>query len=334
MKQASRTRTSRINPATAATALAFATAFTAAAAVAAATAPAAIAAPNPATVTNPMHAHGRTQVSVDHTHTGLHVGTPNENEARYSLSLTKLLLADFVFEHGAPADKAKAHEMIVHSNDGLASELAGRYPQAIGAKAGQYHLNSAVPASTWGNWRFSSADWSRYLSAKLREDPTGTGPLLSAMRMSAPQGADGYNQRYGVALLPGVQGWKSGWSDDRSTFHASAGFGNGWTVAVQTNGTAGDLNHDLIQALNSGQGIPAPQGPVGSLDTVNYPARAAAQASVNSTVAWVNNTIGGMDPQAAQAISGSIAHSSAPVVNAVPASIPMPQFLAQALPRV
>lgn len=292
------------------------------------TAAVATAAPNPATVTNPMNTNGRTQVSVDHL-TGLHVGTPNENEARYSLSLTKLLIADYVFEHGSPEDKVKASEMISRSNDGLASELSGRYPQAIQAKVDQYQLRSAVPAGTWGNWRFSSADWSRYLTAKHREDPAATGPLLMAMRNSTPQGADGYNQRYGVALLPGVQGWKSGWSDDRSTYHASVGFGGGWSVAVQTNGNAGDLNYDLAQALDSGVGM----NPAGPTDTVNYPARAVAQAGIDSTRAWIEQNVGHVDPQAANAIAGSVAHGSAPVVNVVPEFIPMPAFVAQALPR-
>lgn len=263
---------------------------------------------SPATVNGPLNAPGRTQVSVDHTFTGLHAGTPNENEARYSLSLTKLLLADYIFERGSQLDKDKAFAMIQRSDDGLASELAGRYPQAIGAKAAQYRMNSAVPASTWGNWRFSSADWSRYLSAKHREDPTGRGPLLTAMRTSAPVGADGYPQRYGVANVPGTIGWKSGWSDDRTSQHASVGFGNDWTVAVQTNGTAGDLDNDLNQALRSG----TPAGPLGSS------AQGSARAAVDGTIAWVNQIIGPLNPDVANAINAGIQTVTTPIVNALP----------------
>lgn len=290
----------------------------------------AIAQPNPAVVTKPMHSNGRTQVSVDHS-SGLHVGTPNENEARYSLSLTKLLIADYVFEHGTPAEKAKASDMIIHSNDALATELSNRYPTAIRTKASQYKMNSAVPASSWGNWRFSSADWSRYLTAKRKEDPTGTGPLLTAMRMSTTTAADGYNQRYGVALLPGVQGWKSGWSDDRRTYHASVGYGGSWSVAVQTNGTSGDLNRDLIEALNSGIGAPAPTPAPGGM--VNYPARAVAQSSLETTQAWIKQSIGGVDPLAASAISRSVGDGAQPVISAIPEYIALPAPVAQALPQ-
>lgn len=262
-----------------------------------------------------LDAPGRTQISVDHAHSSAHLGTANENEPRYSLSLTKLLIADYVFAHGSAADKAKASQMIRTSDDGLATELAGKYPNAIRATANQYNLNSAVPADTWGNWKFSSNDWSRYLSAKLREDPTGTGPLLSAMRQSTTVAADGYNQRFGVALLPGVDGWKSGWSDDRSTYHASVGFGGGWTVAVQTSGNRGALNRDLTGALDR-VGPPTPDAGPGM---TNWPARAVAQGSVDDVTAWVNQVAPGVRVQS-------------PSMGAVPQYIPLPDVVASALP--
>lgn len=289
------------------------------------------AAPSPSTVHAPMKAPARTQVSVDHTYTRFHVGTPNENESRYSLSLTKLLLADYIYQHGSPADKAKATAMIEQSNDGLASELSAKYPQAIQAKAHQYGMKSAVPASTWGNWKFSSADWSRYISAKHREDPTATGPLLSAMKRSHTHGADGYYQRYGVALLPGVKGWKSGWSDDRTTYHASVGFGNDWTVAIQTNGNAGALNADLNQALNSGAQKPsAPQQPKplpSGIAMTNYPARGAAKAGFEASKAWVNKNVAPVDPRAAHRINQDIDRQAANILKTVPRYIPVPKSL-------
>lgn len=299
------------------------------------------AAPSPATVHAPMNAPSRTQVSVDHTYTGFHVGTPNENESRYSLSLTKLLLADYIYQYGTPADKAKATAMIEQSNDGLASELSGRYPQAIRAKANQYGMKSAVPASTWGNWKFSSADWSRYMSAKHREDPTATGPLLSAMKRSHDHGADGYYQRYGVANLPGTQGWKSGWSDDRTTYHASVGFGNNWSVAVQTNGNAGVLNADLNQALNSGNKfpqVPVPQGSsvpkpaIPGVPMKNYPARDAVQNGINGSKVWVDKNVGTVDKNAARQINRGIDQATAPIVNAVPKNVQVPQAAMGFLP--
>lgn len=290
--------------------------------------PSANAATNPDSVHSPMNTNGRTQVSVDHTYTGGHVGTPNENESRYSLSLTKLLIADYVFEHGSTADKAQASQMIEYSDDNIATQLYSKYPQSVQSKANQYNMNSAVPASNWGNWKFSSADWSRYMSAKHREDPTATGPLLSSMRNTSNTAADGYNQRYGVALLPGAQGWKSGWSDDRTSYHASVGFGGGWSVAVQTNGGKESLNQDLTQALNSGS---ASSGDW--LDTTNYPARAVAQSGIDSTKQWVDNNVGTVDQPTANTINTGIDNASTPVINMVPEYIPMPGAVANILPQ-
>ncbi|WP_078056998.1 hypothetical protein [Corynebacterium provencense] len=305
-----------------------ATAATVAAAAAVATV-VSVASPAVASAAPGLSAPGRTQVSVDGTWTGLHVGTPNENEARYSLSLTKLLIADYVFEHGGAQDREKARNMVRYSDDNLATELSQKYPQAIPSKVEQYGMTSAVPASTWGNWKFSSADWSRYLSAKHREDPTATGPLLSAMRESSTVAADGYGQRYGVALLPGVLGWKSGWSDDRTTYHASTGFGGGWTVAVQTTGTRGDLDADLAAALSPAGLIPDP----GSLATMTlWPAREVARQGVQATADWVGSVVGPVDPATARAIADSITTAGEPVVAAVPETIPLPGVIAAALP--
>ena len=47
-------------------------------------------------------APGRTQISFQSTLTGHHVGTANEHESRPGLSLVKMYIADYVFEHGAP----------------------------------------------------------------------------------------------------------------------------------------------------------------------------------------------------------------------------------------
>lgn len=275
-----------------------------------------------------LNAPSRSQVSVDHAPTGVHLGTPNENEPRYSLSLTKLLIADYVFEHGSAADRDKASRMIRTSDDGLATELAGKYPDAIRVTADKYRMNSAVPADNWGNWQFSSKDWSKYLSAKLKEDPTATGPLLTAMRQSSTNGADGYNQRYGVALQPGVRGWKSGWSDDRTTYHASTGFGGGWTVAIQTNGTKGELNADLARAL-SGTGAFGPPAPDAAPGMTNWPARAVAQNAVDDVTAWVSS----VDGSTGGAVAAGIENASGPVVGAVPQYIALPTVVADALPQ-
>lgn len=123
-----------------------ATAATVAAAAAVATV-VSVASPAVASAAPGLSAPGRTQVSVDGTWTGLHVGTPNENEARYSLSLTKLLIADYVFEHGGAQDREKARNMVRYSDDNLATELSQKYPQAIPSKVEQYGMTSVDPAT-------------------------------------------------------------------------------------------------------------------------------------------------------------------------------------------
>lgn len=118
-----------------------------------------------------IDAPGRTQISFTHTPSGTHYGTANENEARPGLSIVKLYIADYVFKHGTEADKAKATEMIRYSDDNIASELYGRYPDSINATAREYGLSNTHGAGHWGNSTTSSADTVKFLEAKKRENP-------------------------------------------------------------------------------------------------------------------------------------------------------------------
>lgn len=64
------------------------------------------------------------------------------------------------------------------------------------------------------------------------------------MRNAAPIAADGYRQNFGTATLPGMEGTKFGWADNRN-IHASVSFGHGFTVAANTYGNAGDHTADV-----------------------------------------------------------------------------------------
>lgn len=63
----------------------------------------------------------------------------------------KLYIADYMFKHGSPENKAKATQMIRTSDDAIASELYGRYPDSINATARYYGLANTHGASHWGN---------------------------------------------------------------------------------------------------------------------------------------------------------------------------------------
>lgn len=189
----------------------------------------------------------RTQITVEHTGTGFRAGTVNQHESRPALSIVKLYIADYVFAHGTPADQADATRMLQTSDDGIASRLYEKYPQSISTTANAYGLNDTHDPGYWGDATTSTADSVTYLEAKKRQDPGS--PVLAALASASPVAADGYHQDYGTAVLPGVIGTKWGWSDDRSSFHASASYGADFSVAAQTNGTAAQLTGDVVEAF-------------------------------------------------------------------------------------
>lgn len=216
----------------------------------------AAAAPQPKlTPQGTINAPGRTQISFTHTPTGVHYGTANEHESRPGLSIVKLYIADYVFKHGSEADKAKATQMIRYSDDNIARELYGRYPDSINATARAYGLGNTHGAGHWGNSTTSSADTVKFLEAKKRENPVD--PVLVAMSTASPVAADGYRQDYGTATLPGVIGTKWGWSDDRRSVHASASIGPSFSVAANTYGTKEAHTGDVQNAFDGTLGTPA-----------------------------------------------------------------------------
>ncbi|WP_244311075.1 hypothetical protein [Corynebacterium hindlerae] len=181
---------------------------------------------------------GGSQMTLVKLRTGEHVGSATERFPRPALSLAKLYLADYVFEHGDDNDRDKAREMIERSSDSLAYELIEKYPEAISATAREYGLWSTRAGETWGLSTTSTYDVVKFVQAKLEQDPTS--PVLEAMKASAAIAADGYGQDYGTAKLPGAQGTKWGWSNWYD-LHSSVTFGEDFVAAAAVYGSASDL---------------------------------------------------------------------------------------------
>lgn len=158
--------------------------------------------------------------------------------------------------HGDATDIPTAQQMIRASDDALASQLYQKYPNAITTTASEFGLTDTHAAPHWGNSTTSTADVNKYLVAKRRTDPTS--PVLLAMSQMDPVAADGYHQDYGTSTLPGVQGSKLGWSDDRSE-HASASFGPGFVVSAHTYGSSS--THTADGQAGFSQGMPATSAP-------------------------------------------------------------------------
>nr|WP_235840668.1 hypothetical protein [Corynebacterium liangguodongii] len=241
-------------------------------------APAAGAAPEPTAIgaTPP-----RTSMSFAHSPTGFRVGTANEHESRPGLSLVKLYIADYVFDHGTPADQARAYTMLQTSDDAIAASLYAAYPDSIALTARKYGLGDTHAADHWGNSTTSTYDAVAFLEARKRDHGLGD-PILSALASASPVAADGYRQDYGTAVLPGVIGTKWGWSDDRASLHASASFGTDFSVAAHTFGPASQLTADVIAAFPG----PAQAAPSPIHQAIDAAASGAHSAVDNAAGAW------------------------------------------------
>ncbi|GAA5042337.1 hypothetical protein [Nocardia callitridis] len=176
-------------------------------------------------------------------------GTPNEHERRSGLSLTKLYVVDYALRHGdhSAADRDLSERMISYSDDGAATELDSKYPQAIDAVAAEYHLTETGRGAEWGTATTSAADVSDFLAAKQRTDPES--PILRWMADAGATAADGTAQDWGTARLPSVRGTKWGWSDAGEPEVASASYGPGFAVTAHTRGTADEQTADVMDAL-------------------------------------------------------------------------------------
>src|SRR5699024_4522700 len=174
----------------------------------------------------------RTQISFTYSPTGFVAGTRNQHEARPGPSTVKHDIADYVFKHGTPADKARASEMIRTSSDAIASQLYRKYPQSISSTARTYGLRNTHANAHWGYARTSSYDSVKFVEAKKRRNSND--PVLVASRPAPPRAADGYAQNSGTAALQGAGGTKWGWPADRRSVHASVSYGGGTSPSPRT----------------------------------------------------------------------------------------------------
>lgn len=201
----------------------------------------------------------RTAISV-RTAVGPGWGTANEHESRSSLSLSKLFLADYALRHGdgSPEDRFLAEQMIRYSDDGAATTMEAKYPQAIAAIAAEYGLTETVPGPNWGASATSVANVSDFLAAKLRTDPGS--PIFEWMAAAGSTALDGTEQDWGTARWPFVLGTKWGWSDLGEPEVASASYGPGFAVTAHTRGTAAEQTADVLAALGAMlTGLPQPR---------------------------------------------------------------------------
>jgi hypothetical protein len=191
----------------------------------------------------------RTSISFRLDGLGLEWGTPNDTESRSGLSMVKLYIVDYALRHGdgSAQDRQLSERMIRYSDDSAAGALAAKYPNAIDATAAEYGLPATHAGATWGSSYTSSADLTKFLDAKVRTDPGS--PILGWMRDASPVAADGTQQNWGTARLPGVVGSKWGWSDFGPQDTASASYGPGFTVAAHTHGSPADQTADVLGAL-------------------------------------------------------------------------------------
>ncbi|WP_327109979.1 class A beta-lactamase-related serine hydrolase [Nocardia sp. NBC_01730] len=192
----------------------------------------------------------RTAISV-RTIIGVGWGSANEHEPRSALSLVKLFLADYALRHGdgSASDRNLAERMIRYSDDGAASLMAAKYPEAVGAVAHEYRLTETRPGTDWGAGTTSAADVSDFLAAKLRTDPGS--PIFDWMAAAGSTALDGTEQGWGTAQFPLVLGTKWGWSDLGEPEVASASYGPGFAVTAHTRGTAAEQTADVLAALPS-----------------------------------------------------------------------------------
>lgn len=214
-------------------------------------------------VLDPAAVPSRTQITLRYSN-GTVVSTANSHESRPALSLTKLYLGYWVLQHGSDADKARVENMIRFSEDATATDLDRAYPQAIPEVIAQFGLSETVYPGCWGNTTTSTEDITRFTAA-IVNDPVAA-PLVNGMRTAAPVAADGYKQDYGTSQIPGVIGTKFGWDDDRNAVNASVSIGDGYTIAANTYGNAGQLTADVLGAVrivddavqSSGARVPSP----------------------------------------------------------------------------
>lgn len=178
--------------------------------------------------------------------TGVHVGSWNERAPRAALSLIKLYIGHYVFTKGKKEDADTAYRMITKSDDVAADQLYSEYPESIGWVAKKYKLDSTIADPRWGYSLTSSYDVAFFLTQLLETESNAK--VLAAMQDCAEVAADGTDQYFGTAILPGVQGSKLAWSNDKDT-HGSASFAQNYVAVAMVNDDADTLTELVEEQL-------------------------------------------------------------------------------------
>ena len=160
-----------------------------------------------------------------------------------TMSLVKLMLAADVIDQAGGVDQvdddtlAQLHRMIAVSDDSIAQSFydADGRGAIITRVASNYGLTGTTPAPNpryWGDVRVTARDMASLLFQLLSSPFSGLW-FTQAMEAAQDNGADGFDQNFGMNAVPGT-GSKQGWGcclDDVLAIH-SVGFTAGQIVVV------------------------------------------------------------------------------------------------------
>lgn len=194
--------------------------------------------------------HERTGIAVYHPD-GRWSGTSDALETRPALSLAKLYLGYYVLYHGTDSEKELVKDMVRRSSDTYAQRLDRAYPEAIDEIAEDFDLRDTARNGAWGRTTTSPYDMAKFV-ASILWDPRAR-PLLDGMKSVSDTAEDGFPQVFGTAKLDNVEGFKTGWADDKVSETGSVAFGqigdDVWVAAALTEGDAYDNTADAIRGI-------------------------------------------------------------------------------------
>jgi hypothetical protein len=140
-------------------------------------------------------------------------------------SLVKVFVAEGILHRArtgqvtlSPDDLATLHDMIARSSDPAASRLWVRFdgPALVREVAARYGLRATAPprvSGQWGETTTTARDLARFLAVlPVVAHPDDAAALTGWMAAATPQGADGFDQRFGLlGTAPGTPAVKQGW---------------------------------------------------------------------------------------------------------------------------
>lgn len=188
----------------------------------------------------------RTQMAVSYEPVGVGYSSQESQRPLPALSLIKLYIGQYVLEHGTADDTQRVEKMISRSDDDLAADFYRKYPESVDAIATEYGLFNTSGGEEWGVSRTTAEDVVSFISQLRLKHPNSE--VLEAMRHWLPVAADGYRQNFGLAGLPGSEGAKMGWSNQRS-WHSSVVFGPGYVMAAITEGGKYAHTEDVAEGI-------------------------------------------------------------------------------------